>query len=450
MGNSSNDYGKSIKMLTIGISIFMCFTLSLLFFGWIDNLFFGHELSAYLSNTYFRGMIGFIMIPIFGGGAYMVYWATRSNTSFMDAYYEKLDLPTNAETEYAGSLIERKVKDFAKSDEAFGQLLKRFYGYMRSVSGSGQFGVRQALDLNADSVNYLLYFYVMAFFILPFLIALVFTISYVEWVYGADFYEVMKQARTLRPDLVLAVVGILMVLLIRVIFRTVRFVVEKFLGSFLNAGEKALSTEKMDPWNSNFKAFMTEKHQQTKVPAAAYFYPLLMLSAMLPLSIGAVLLNNVLMIAGGGCLLIGVLLRRFAGGKGIWFQFQNDKTLKIGKGLSSTELKIEEVEEAIVHYQSIKDNSIRLSSETAMIRSLISREILNELMDSPELIPSTITFFMRNGNGYDVPLRFMTRNGKEVYSHELEFFFAFWLKSHGFSFELEKTDEDAGDWRAFK
>jgi hypothetical protein len=35
-----------------------------------------------------------------------------------------------------------------------------------------------------------------------------------------------------------------------------------------------------------------------------------------------------------------------------------------------------------------------------------------------------------------------------VTSHEIEFYFAYWLKSNGFQFELAGSDEDAGDWRA--
>jgi hypothetical protein len=84
------------------------------------------------------------------------------------------------------------------------------------------------------------------------------------------------------------------------------------------------------------------------------------------------------------------------------------------------------------------------------MRSLITQKVLGELFNGPELIPSTITFFNTKGDGYAIPLRFMTRNGKEVYSHEIEFFFVYWLKSHGFQFELAESDEDAGDWRAFR
>ncbi|MFN5317854.1 MAG: hypothetical protein ACK5CY_03335 [Bacteroidia bacterium] len=37
-----------------------------------------------------------------------------------------------------------------------------------------------------------------------------------------------------------------------------------------------------------------------------------------------------------------------------------------------------------------------------------------------------------------------------VTSHEIEFFFAYWLKSNGFQFELAESEEDAGNWRAFR
>jgi hypothetical protein len=49
-------------------------------------------------------------------------------------------------------------------------------------------------------------------------------------------------------------------------------------------------------------------------------------------------------------------------------------------------------------------------------------------------------------------LRYLEQNHADiagVTSHEIEFYFAYWFKSNGFQFELEESDEDAGDWRAF-
>jgi len=39
---------------------------------------------------------------------------------------------------------------------------------------------------------------------------------------------------------------------------------------------------------------------------------------------------------------------------------------------------------------------------------------------------------------------------EKIDSHQIEFLFALWLKERGFSFELQQTDEDAGDWRAYR
>jgi hypothetical protein len=170
----------------------------------------------------------------------------------------------------------------------------------------------------------------------------------------------------------------------------------------------------------------------------------------LPLAIGIILFNAELIAAGSAGCIVGLLLNHFDSGKSDWFRFVDSNTLVVGKGFKKIRLSIAAIEEVVVHYQSIKDNSIRLSSETAFMRSLITQKVLGELFNGPELIPSTITFFNTTGDGYAIPLRFMTRNGKEVHSHEIEFFFAFWLKSNGFQFELAESDEDAGDWRAFR
>lgn len=396
-------------------------------------------------------MVGFILIPIFSGGAYLMYWGTRTNISFMDAFYEKLGIPTNAETEaFIANSTEWKVKEFAKNDEQFNQLLKRFHGYLRGISGGGQFGVRQALDLNSGGINYVVYYIVLSSAIVPFLIAWLFTSSYIESIYQADFYDVMKLARTSRPDWVLGIVAVIILLLLFVIYKMVRLMTVKILGPILNMGNNVLSTEKTDPWNTNFKAFMNEKHQQINIPLYAYVYPMLIFCSCLPLFVGLVLLDSILILAGSVGLSLGLFLSRFAGGKGSWFRFKDANTLIVGKGLYTKTIRIAEIEEAIVHYQSIKNNSIQISSEAALMRSLISRSVINELMDSPELIPSTMTFFTQTGNSYVLPLRYINQNSKEAYSHEIEFFFAYWLKSNGFSFEIAERNEDAGDWRAYK
>jgi hypothetical protein len=448
MAKNRADYNKSMQILIKGISIYICYLLSFLFFGMIDNIFFGSELSVYLSNRYFRYMTGFITISALGGGAFLMYWGTRVNNSFIYGFDEKLDLPTKAKTENHSTVsIEKKAKDFALSDSSFSQLLKRFYGYLRGISGSGQFGLRQALDLYADGKNYMVYYFILCIAILPFLIFYVSTTSYIESFYQAKFNDVMKSARLARPELITGVIALIVILMIYVIFKYVRIFSGKILGSIMRIGDKVLSTDNINPWDENFKYFMNEKHQRLIMPWRAYFYPLLIFCAVLPMSLGAVLLNQTLILWGGCTFIIGNLLQRFDKGKGLWFQFKDPKNLIIGDRFKKTSINIYELDEVIVHYQSIQNSSTRISSESAMMRSL-GNNILSELLDSPTLIPSTITFFIKSGEAYFFPLRYVERPDEGVTSHELEFFFAFWIKSNGFTFELAASNEDAGDWRA--
>lgn len=448
MAKNRADYSKSMQILIIGISIYICYLLSFLFFGMIDNIFFGSELSAYLSNRYYRYMTGFITITALGGGAFLMYWGTRVNNSFIDAFAEKLDLPTKAKTEnHLTASIEKKAKDFALSDSSFSQLLKRFYGYLRGISGSGQFGVRQALDLYAGGKNYFVYYFIYSIAILPFLMVYASTTSYIELFYQAKFNDVMKSARLARPELIAGVITIILFLMIYAIFKYVRIFSGKILGSIMNIGDKVLSTDNVNPWDENFKYFMNEKHQRLIMPWRVYFYPLLIFSAVLPMSLGAILLNQTLILWGGCTFIIGNLLQRFDNGKGLWFQFKDTKNFMIGDRFKKASIHIYELDEVIIHYQSIHNSSTRISSESAMMRSL-GNNIFSELMDLPTLIPSTITFFTKSGEAYFFPLRYVERHDEGVTSHELEFFFAYWLKSNGFAFELAASNEDAGDWRA--
>lgn len=452
MAKNRQDYSRSMQMVIVGITIFTCFTMSLLVWGWMDNIFFGNELSAYLSSRYYRFMVGFIMIPIFGGGAFMMYWATRSNTSFMDAMYDKLDLPYSAENEKTKtSPLQYKAKEYAENDPNFAQLLKRFYGYLRAVSGSGQFGVQQAVDLYSSGKSYMAYYFILGFAILPFLISYILTVTYIESIYQTEFNIVMKNARLARPDYTLVVILSIVIFLLFLAFKYVRTLTEKILGPVLSVGDKVLSTEEVDPWNRNFKLFMTLKHQYLRKPWRNYFYPLFFFMGGLPFIVGLVLLNYELISICGGAIVTGILLKRFDNRKGAWFQFKDVKNFHVGSGLKSHKLGIQDIDEVIVHYQSIKSQypSIRLSSQSTIMRSLAGK-VVNELFDSPDLIPSTITFFTHSNQAFTLPLRFIENNEDEAVSHEIEFYFAYWLKMNGFQFELADSDEDAGDWRAFR
>lgn len=455
MSTNRSDYSKSMQMVIIGLTFTTCFTLGLLAWGWIDSIFFGNELSVYFANRYYRYTTGFITIPIFGGAAFLMYWGTRGNTSYMDAMVDKLDLPTDAtQSSNLTSGVEQTAEEFAKTDPAFAQLLKRFYGYLRSFSGSGQFVARQAIDASSGGKSYWVYYLVFCFAIVPFLLFYVFTVSYAQHVYSAEFNEIMKAARLSRPDYTISVIMALVIMLIILIFKTVRFITIKLLGPFIGMSKKTLNTEEADPWSLSFKNFITQKHQYTQVPWRVYFYPLIGFCAGFPFIIGLVLLNSVLIITGGCIMLAALLLMRFDNGKGIWFHFRDPKTLAVGEGKKVYQVGISDIEEVIVHYQSLHSGytSVRLSSESAFMRSL-SGHTFRELMDYPELIPSTITFNLKNDQAYTLPLRFLKQNDADitgVSSHEIEFYFAYWLKSNGFQFELAESDEDAGDWRAFR
>jgi hypothetical protein len=455
MTKTKDNFSRSMQMVIIGLTFTTCFTLGLLAWGWIDSIFFGNELSVYFANRYYRYTTGFILIPILGVAAFIMYWATRGNTSYMDAMEDKLDLP--ADTTHSNNLtsgLEQSAEEFAKTDPAFAQLLKRFYGYLRSFSGSGLFGVRQAIDAASGGKSYWAYYFVFGFAMVPFLLFYVITVSYTQHVYRAEFDDIMRAARLTRPDYTMGVIMALVILLIILIFRTVRFLTVKLLGPFIGISKKTLNTKEADPWSLSFNNFITQKHQYTRVPSRVYFYPLIGFCAGLPLIIGLVLLNSVLIIIGGCIMLEAFLLMRLDNGKGIWFRFRDPKTLKVGEGKKVYQFGISDIEEVIVHYQSLNSGytSVRLSSESAFIRSL-SGQIFRELMDSPELIPSTITFNLKNDQAYTLPLRFLEQNDADisgVSSHEIEFYFAYWLKSNGFHFEVAESNEDAGDWRAFR
>ena len=98
----------------------------------------------------------------------------------------------------------------------------------------------------------------------------------------------------------------------------------------------------------------------------------------------------------------------------------------------------------------MRSKYVRLSSASAAMRGLMSN-MMADLMNAPELVPSAIIFYRKDAEPVVLPLRYLSdESGESIESHEVEFMFAYWLKQFGFVFELAPSNEDAGDWRAVR
>jgi len=450
MSKNRNDYSQSMRLIIVGVSLFSSFCFSLLIFSFIDSIFFGNELSSFLANRYFRFMIGFILIPIFGGGAFIMYWATRSNFTFMNAFDEKLTLTNASNTDvYSASKTELDLKEYIDADDSFARLYKRFNGYLRGISGSGGFGTNHALDLNSQiSGNTIKLITQVGLGLMSFILVWLCIVSYISNVYQTNFTEVLKLARIAHPDLTFTVIGLLVVALLIFVYIFIRQLIENVLVPIMNLGDSVLSTEKTDPWKNNYPNFMSKKYYEINVSWRSFSYPIFFVCSTLPFVIGLILLNSNLLICGGVCLFIGFVLKRFDDRKLVWFRFVDKKSFELGTGFKAITISIFDLKEVLVHYQSIKNNSFLYPSQSSFMRSAVNK-MVNTLMDSPDLIPSTIIFQTKSGNNYSIPIRNLMCNDILIHSHEIEFFFAFWLKANGFVFELVESDEDAGNWRAF-
>lgn len=425
-------------------------SFSLIFFvwGWIDGTFFDSELTSYFAIRYERFVTGLFLFPVLMGITYVVYWNYRAGKHFSDGMLDKIDLP-----EDRGYLNDEKnkVEVLATNDVAFDKLFKRYNGYLRAISGSGQFNKRQAIDLNSGGKSYIGYFIAIGVFWIFFLIASVATLYYVQQHYRADFNAVMKNARQTNPLYTLYIIALLAALLLYLIFKYVRILAAKLLGPALVLGNKALNTEKATSLSQRFKEFTTVKHEYIKPPIRTYLYPVALFCSCYPIVIGLVLTDLTLILIGGLAAAAFIALKRFDKGQVLWFHFHDAKTLYVGDAKQSIGFGINDIEDVIVQYQltSSGQSPLRLSGEAAMLRSLANRA-LKKLLDIPELIPSTIHFILKSDQVYVLPLRYVARNEEGIDSHEIEFFFAYWLKANGFQFELAESEEDAGDWRAFR
>lgn len=447
-------YEQSGFVITILIAAFVAFTMFLLVFGLVDNIFFGSELSVYLSNNYFRYMYGFIMIPIFGIAAVIMYFSLRSNKGYEQAMYEKFDAQEDLQEtpwQHAMDPFAQQVEQLAEKDSNFAELYRRFNGYVASISGSENTLRRQALDIGSGGrPNMFFTIFVLAFVNLPFLLSWAITAQYVESKYGISFYDAMKQVRQNNSTVFYGVLLLSIltgaVFAIRYVYSLINNVVKVAYG----IGSQVLNTEPAGPLQDTYTIFISQKIQFQVVSWRRYLYIAAIPTALLPLAIGVMIADIPLGAVGGSVMLTAILLLYFDDGKGEAFQISDKGWIRIMNGKKITDFSLSDCEEVVVRYASIHSKNIRISSTSAAMRD-IAGNMMKELMNAPELVPTAIIFYRKSAEPIALPLRYLADELQESFDpHQAEFMFAYWLKQFGFSFELAPSNEDAGDWRAVK
>jgi len=443
----------SMYYIIIGFNIFL---FGIMGFAWMDGLFFNDALLNGLRASNQKVMLGMIMIPIFGGGALVMYFATKSNNDFMEGYAEKMATQfDNAEN--APELLtyndesQISAQNFAAEDKNFNALYKRFKSYLAGVSGEGIPSMRMAVDINSGGrMDMISSIFFMGFIVVPLILVAVIMIYYVKENYEAGIGEAVAAMRHISPvqffiALIMFVGGFIYAfstVVLNGVFKMLDFVKEA-TGAVLN-------TAPPESFDGMYQKFLNERMLKIDSLWPVLIWMAFIFLAFFPFIVGVALLDFKLLILCGTAGAIAFYFKR-KGSNGDAYRISDKGWVRFVAGSGAvTDFSIDSCDEVIVRYQSILVKSTRISSDSAMVRSVLSPQ-LTDALNVPELIPSVIIFYRKDEDPVLLPLRYMNDENKDgIESHQIEFFFALWLKERGFAFELQETDEDAGDWRAFR
>lgn len=456
---SKQKYFDTMTLLMIVIVGSSLFFFGLMAFYWIDSLFFNEQIMHFLRTKHYRLLGGSILIVVFGSGGLAMYLATRTNFEWSDAFVEKLDsIITNKDNRdelgATGAYVDKTkslARQFAEEDEYFNALYQRFSSYLYSTAGNGIPSRKMAVDINSGGrVGMFVHVYTLGFLVVPFILVVVFMMHYLKKIYGIEMGEAVAAVRQISPfrfyvGLFLCLSGVAYLL-----FNFVNSLRRNIFGFVNEISTTVLSTAPPDTLDSMYHTFLNSKYQYINVPWSVLISQSIIILAFIPLVFGFVLFNAVLMLSGIVPIVIAFILMQYASGEKDAFKVSAEGWVRYmpTKG-KPVDFSVNDCEEVIVRYESNQSKTVRVSSTTAMMRDL-ARGAINKILDIPELIPSVIIFYLKDKEPVLLPLRFMCDAQEEkVDSHQIEFLFALWLKERGFSFELQQTDEDAGDWRAF-
>lgn len=446
-----------LMMLIVGSSLFF---FGLMAFYWIDSLFFNEQVMHFLRTKHNRLFGGSILIVVFGSGGLAMYLGTRTNFEWSDAYIEKLDSVITDEDDRdelgaTGAYVDKTkslARQFAEEDEGFSALYKRFSSYLYSTSGNGIPSRNMAVDINSGGrIGMFVHVYTLGLLVVPFILVVAFMMHYVEKIYSLEMGEAVAAVRHISPfrfyvGLILCLSGVAYLM-----FNFVNSLRKNIFGFVNDISAAVLDTAPPDTLDSMYQTFLNHKYMYINVPWSVLIYQSIIGLAFVPVVFGFVLFNAVLILSGLVPIIIAYSLMQLNNGEGDAFKVSAEGWVRYmpTKG-KPVDFSLNDCEEVIVRYQSNQSNSVRISSTTAMMRDL-ARGAINKILDIPELIPSVIIFHLKDKEPVLVPLRFICdSNEQSVDSHQIEFLFALWLKERGFSFELQQTDEDAGDWRVYR
>ena len=409
-----------------------------------------------LRTKYHRQMVGAILIPIFGGGALAMYFATKTNKDWMESYADKMvaqfEQSVNAPQKVLyDDLIKLKAQQFADEDENFAALLARFRSYLAAVSGEGIGSRRMAVDMHSGGrLGMMAAVYFTGFFVVPFMMVAVMLVYYVEDAYNATLGESISSMRHIQPFWFYMSMLVFFAALFYGVRETLFVMIKEMFGFVNKISETVLNTAPPNSFDSMYHKFLNEKIVYINLQWSDMVWQAVIILMLPPLVVGIALLDFKLLILSCGIGAFAIYMKnRKMRGEGIrvsdkgWVRY-------IARDGATTDFSLSDCDEVIVRYQSNSEKGVRVSSDAAMMRDVVSRVVTNAL-DIPELIPSIIIFYRKENSPVVLPLRFMSDESKDsVDSHQIEFFFALWLKERGFAFELQETDEMAGDWRAFR
>jgi len=342
-----------------------------------------------------------------------------------------------------------EAENYAKADPAFDELYQRFNYYLSQVSKKFVEYRHQTIDIYSPGyLSMATAIYVPAVMLLSMLTQFIFYHFYFPNSLGLSFTRALKMGQSNNPMVFYLMTGLFIVALGKILLVISSFVRKNFFGYVEKLSEKITNKANPEPLEKQLQLFFDTPWQVTSSLDNSLAMRIMITLIPLPLFVGIVVPEK-------GSILFALIVLSISGIT-YWFGRRRNPSFQVSKnglvqliehaGIKSFSLL--DCAWIWVQYQPLNLKGSGSSSISAFASKLVV-DNLKRMQEYPVLRPHQMHFGLKSGQTYSVSLREVcNEEGESCDSHAVEFYFAFLLKQLGFSFDLQETNEQAGDWRA--
>lgn len=385
-----------------------------------------------------RIFFGTLYIVIFGGSGLIIYFSLKSNKEWYNKYNEAIDhIPEKQETTGAENIPVSEIQ----KNPGLSTIILRYQNYTRSV----KYMVSKNTAIHRSSgqrSSWMLRLIMTGIAVLPTLLALIFSIQFLQNRYGKAFDDLLLDIKSRYPiyHLILSVVFYLLSLWI--VLRWIIGITNEAFG-FVKA--KISMDEDYDS-KIRKRIFFTEPMIIKNLPIWSMLFSILCyITLFTMLAAGLFTLDPTLIIAGSLTVIISKILE-YTLRKGYlsrYFSVSESGDIKIKNQHRTTAFNVSDCISVTIQYRNIVS--------TGNPGRLIAYRMINQAMNYNTEVPSCIVFKFSGKEDISFGIKELSlTNGEGFDCHETEYFFALLLHKKGFEIVPHTPESLTGDWAAIK